>query len=126
MDPDLSDYILQQVRLLAPDLKLVEVPSNWRPTFTAQTICGPLTITPLDNFIACRFEDVEKAKAHFGVRDYDVGAKRLNPFSGKWNWHWFEGAAYKTRPSKAHVKAGIDAVLKTLTAEVEAILAPNA
>lgn len=34
-----------------------------------------------------RFKDVEKAKKILGVRDRDLDG-RLNPFSGKWNFHY--------------------------------------
>lgn len=47
------------------------------------TVAGILRVTPYENWIACRFDDVGTAKqlVHFGV---------LNPWSGKWNWHFEE------------------------------------
>jgi hypothetical protein len=52
-----------------------------------QSCAGPLTVTPYGSWVACRFDDVERAK-----RDLPEGAKaRLNPHSGKWNfqdWPW--------------------------------------
>jgi hypothetical protein len=56
-----------------------EVPT--RPDeYQLNTNIGILSINIQDGWIACRFEDVGKAKgANLG--------DRLNPFSGKWNWH---------------------------------------
>lgn len=56
-----------------------EVPADLSQ-FQLDTNIGILSIRIRDGWIACRFEDVEKAKgANLG--------DRLNPFSGKWNWH---------------------------------------
>ena len=45
------------------------------------TVAGTMRLTPYDTWIACRFDDVEAAKlrVRFGA---------LNPWSGKWNWHY--------------------------------------
>lgn len=45
------------------------------------TPAGLLQISPYEDWVACRFEDVEQAKAmvYYG---------QLNPYSGKWNWHF--------------------------------------
>lgn len=56
---------------------------KWR----IETNAGPLEIDFMcDNepWIACRFIDVDKAKRRFYI------GQRLNPYSGKWNWHVFE------------------------------------
>ena len=45
------------------------------------TVAGTLRVTPYQNWIACRFDDVEAAKQR-------VGFGALNPWSGKWNWHF--------------------------------------
>jgi hypothetical protein len=37
--------------------------------------------------VYCRFDDVEAARKWFGVGQYDHDS-RLNPHSGKWNWHF--------------------------------------
>jgi hypothetical protein len=55
-----------------------------------QTICGTLHITPYGNWIACRFHDVQAAVARFG---YHPSYGRLNPWSGKWNFHFAAIAA---------------------------------
>lgn len=46
-----------------------------------ETIAGPMDCSPYEDWLACRFVDVEKAKQV-------IGAGSLNPFSGKWNWHY--------------------------------------
>ena len=46
-----------------------------------ETIAGPMDCSPYEDWLACRFVDVEKAKQV-------IGASSLNPFSGKWNWHY--------------------------------------
>jgi len=45
------------------------------------TRAGLLELHPYEDWVACRFDDVERAKAtvYFGA---------LNPYSGKWNWHF--------------------------------------
>jgi hypothetical protein len=45
------------------------------------TVAGTLRVTPYGTWIACRFDDVEAAtqRVRFGT---------LNPWSGKWNWHF--------------------------------------
>lgn len=48
-------------------------------SFAVQTTAGRLEISPYPEFIACRFDDVERAR-----RTVHVG--RLNPHSGKWNF----------------------------------------
>lgn len=45
-----------------------------------ETPLGQLKVHPFDDWIALRFTDVARAKAHFGEhRD------EFNPFTGKWN-----------------------------------------
>ncbi len=50
------------------------------------TIAGLLDIRPYDDWIACRFDDVERAKAQ-------VSSGCLNRYSGKWNWHFVDPTA---------------------------------
>ena len=45
------------------------------------TAAGLLEIHPYDDWIACRFDDVERAKAQ-------VSSGYLNRYSGKWNWNF--------------------------------------
>jgi hypothetical protein len=39
-------------------------------------------------WLAAIWDDVEKARVHFGVNKVLPQLDRLNPYSGKWNWHW--------------------------------------
>lgn len=67
------------VERIALGMGATEVP-NHPDEYQLNTNIGILSIGIKDGWIACRFEDVEKAKgANLG--------DRLNPFSGKWNWH---------------------------------------
>ncbi len=52
-----------------------------------QTLAGPMKVIPFEDWLACRFIDVERAK-----KLSPPGS--LNPFSGKWNWHY-------TKPTEA-------------------------
>jgi hypothetical protein len=51
-----------------------------------------LCVRPFDDWIACQWEDVATAKTVLPYRHDD----RLNPFSGKWNFHYGD-AMFKTR-----------------------------
>jgi len=53
--------------------------SHTRIGFAVQTIAGRLEISVYPEFIACRFVDVDRARA-------TVVGGRLNPHSGKWNF----------------------------------------
>ena len=54
---------------------------KWYP-YELQTPVGILSICPENNWLACRFADVEKAKT---IKDSSFKAS-LNPYSGKWNF----------------------------------------
>jgi hypothetical protein len=49
------------------------------------TRAGTLSVVPYAGWIACRFDDVKAAVALLG---YDPVSGRLNPYSGKWNFHF--------------------------------------
>lgn len=51
---------------------------------TLATKAGELHITPYGEWIACRFENIELAKRYLPAGP----GHRLNPNSGKWNWHF--------------------------------------
>jgi hypothetical protein len=55
------------------------------PEFAIQTIAGKMTVTPEGDWIACRFQDVDAAKAVLPYWPKDKSAQ-LNGFSGKWNF----------------------------------------
>lgn len=46
-----------------------------------ETTAGALDFCPQDNWLACRFDDIGRARSVLGS---DL---RLNPHSGKWNFH---------------------------------------
>src|SRR4051812_17025482 len=55
-----------------------------------ETTGGLLEVTPYGDYIYCRFHDVEKAKAVLPHHEWD---SRLNPHSGKWNFHFGTAAS---------------------------------
>ena len=66
---------------VAASLRHLGARSAQRYDWELDTVVGTLRVTPYDNWIACCFDDVEAAKqrVRFGT---------LNPWSGKWNWHF--------------------------------------
>lgn len=62
------------------DLGAVATPGEWH-AWRLDTRAGRLDVTPHPTWVACRFVDVAAAKAILGTDP------RLNPHSGKWNWH---------------------------------------
>jgi hypothetical protein len=56
-----------------------EAPKDSYREFCLQTKAGPLFVSIKDDWLACLFEDVARARAA-------VPGERLNPHSGKWNW----------------------------------------
>jgi hypothetical protein len=61
--------------------------------YAVATVAGKLYITIYEDWIACRFEEPERAKA--------TGDMRLNPYSGKWNHH-YDDAEFKSRRTTRH------------------------
>jgi len=49
------------------------------PHFLIETKAGQLSVRIYNDWLACRFDDVARAKN-------TVPSGSLNPFSGKWNW----------------------------------------
>ncbi len=82
--------------------------------WSIETRAGSLLIHPyadeIDFWIACRFEDVSRAREVLGVKPYQVSG-RLNPYSGKWNFHYYVGAA--------------EAEVADFVRQLEVILAPQ-
>lgn len=63
-------------------VELGATPCEWHtPKFALDTIAGRMTVTPYGDWAACRFDDEKLA-----VKTIFFG--NLNPFSGKWNWHF--------------------------------------
>lgn len=78
-------------------------PVDWhRPQFELQTIAGRLVCTPFENWVACKFDDEKLA-----VKKIAEGS--LNPFSGKWNWHY---ADKPTPQHLAHFRSVIQRIIK--------------
>lgn len=82
-----------------------------RPNFAAggydctlQTEAGPLSVSVYDDWVACRFEDVDRAKALLPHGYHD----RLNRHTGKWN-HLYIG--WSPRDALAAFVAAINEVL---------------
>ena len=62
--------------------------------YAVATVAGNLYVTVYDDWIACRFEEPERAKAA-------ASDARLNPYSGKWNHH-YDAAEFKGRRTTRH------------------------
>jgi len=80
------------------ELGAVEVAQGYGLVLT--TIAGPLQCKAYDTWLAAKFDDVPAAKAK-------VGFGTLNPFSGKWNWHFAKG----TQEDVAYLRAQLQEVL---------------
>jgi hypothetical protein len=66
--------------------------------FSLDTICGELHVIVYDGWIACRFQDVARAKQSLPIGLQAV----LNPFSGKWNHHYLDGWTAKDAAKDFH------------------------
>jgi hypothetical protein len=56
-------------------------------TYCLDTVAGELHIIVYDGWIACRFQDVDRAK-----HSLPIGLQaNLNAYSGKWNHHYLDG-----------------------------------
>ena len=95
-----------------------------RREFRIMTRLGALDVSLHDAddepWLAAIWDDVEKARAHFGVGRNAIEAQqhRLNPFVGKWNWHWFQYWPYQLKSRKAD---RVDAGRKMIAAFVEKV-----
>jgi hypothetical protein len=115
-------YLEKHFADIADDIRAVQVPCNYGPAkYEVQTIVGLLTIHVYDDWLACRFAETERPNAHFGVR-YSDPCIRLNPYSGKWNWHWFECMPHGTKWTKANKAKGSALLLTTFQNAVDRIL----
>jgi len=74
--------------------------------FELETVAGKLWIAPSGNWLACRFDDPARAEAF--LRTW-MNWSNLNPYSGKWNFHYF-GADFEE--SLAAVRELLDGVTK--------------
>lgn len=62
--------------------------SDTRQEYKINTVVGMLFVAIYEDWVHCCFEDVAAAKAHFKVTG--ICQHRLNPCSGKWNWHHWD------------------------------------
>lgn len=70
-----------------------ELDSTERDYFTLNTKVGSMLLIAADyEFIHCRFNDVQAAKAVLFTNPHS----RLNPHSGKWNWHFYVASIEET------------------------------
>lgn len=84
---------------------------NGTTRYDIETNLGILVVTPHDNWIACHFKDVEKAKQH-------ISDDRLNKFSGKWNWHSHEFYSPYISDKKTYSKQEKEILLNAINAMV--------
>ena len=87
-------------------LGAVECPEATGYPFTLLcTRGGPLHVHPLDTFIACRFEwpCIAVGRVSGGLNE------RLNPCSGKWNWH--PDGDHPAPADLARFEAGVRAIM---------------
>lgn len=68
---------------------------DYRQRFVIETIYGPLSVTPYDTWIACRFAEVPRV-------DRDQLGTRFNHYSGKWNFHFSSRASPEDLPVFEH------------------------
>jgi len=93
---------------------------GFTPAYEIHTLGGRLRILLMDDWLACRFDDVEKAAKLFGITTIQQG--RLNPYSGKWNWHWFDGVPEQGgNPTRKNMRDGIDKMVGLFAEAVEKI-----
>ena len=83
---DIQPYISAWAKLAGA----TECPSyDDTPEYKIDTVCGLLQVKAIKGmtggaWIACRFQDPDRAADHFGV--HFISSHRLNPYSGKWNF----------------------------------------
>lgn len=64
-------------------LKKLGATPNAQDYLVIDSIAGPLLCKPQEDWLHCKFENVAEAKKL-------IPHGTLNPFSGKWNWHFFK------------------------------------
>lgn len=103
-DPGYDPFLKEQMEVFYQDFQ-VEKKNDF--IIVISTKAGPLAVNIYDDWLACRFEDdMEKVKEI-------VLDNRLNKFSGKWNWHFFEfsDVPVKSKYSKKEIKKIHDALV---------------
>ena len=89
--------------------------SDDREEYKIKTVVGELFIHIRDNWVHCCFEDVAAARKHFGDHGFQC---RLNPCSGKWNWHHFD-VDPKVLAEKPTVEGHLKLLADTVWREIE-------
>lgn len=69
-----------------PDFDIAGCHEPFGAEWTVQTKAGPMGVTAYGDWIACRFDDRDKAAVV--LVEAGLGLVRLNRFSGKWNHHY--------------------------------------
>lgn len=93
--------------------------SDSRPEYKINTILGELFIHIQDDWVHCCFENVDAAKRHFGVTGISAN-RRLNPYSGKWNWHhWDVRVDDHTLTGVKRQRAILDLLAEVVWREIE-------
>ena len=77
--------------------------------FVSITKMGPLQISVYPDWVACRFDDVERA---VGV----IGRHGMNPYSGKWNHH-FDQSYFQIKEMASRAVATFEADLGRILPE---------
>ena len=81
-------YFAAACEILDKCCSFAKYPAKGEAEYKINTVAGSLRVTVYDDWLACRFDNVAAAKA--ALPEYaGLGQRyaRLNPFSGKWNWH---------------------------------------
>jgi len=87
-------------------------PEDSRGGLLIDTVAGPMSVHAYENWVACRFHDVERAK-----KVSPPGS--LNPYSGKWNWHGNSPSVESLKGFLSHLCSVVPA-----SAELEEIVRP--
>jgi hypothetical protein len=117
---DLTKEVLAGLLKLKDRLHLEEVPCDWNKEFRINTVAGPLRVRPMDDWLACHFEDIPAAIKHLPT--HDCGG-HLNPYSGKWNWHWFDHVpSYCQEQTRLNMTSGVENMLEAFAKKVEQLL----
>lgn len=84
--------------------------------FESDTPAGLLLITVYGDWIACRFDDDELGKP-FSAKT----GQPCNPFTGKWNHHYYDGTLASLEPAQAIASFGakLDRLLSWASSDVE-------
>ena len=90
--------------------------SESREEYKIQTVIGELFIHIQSDFVHCCFEDVAAARKHFGDHGFQ---HRLNPCSGKWNWHVWDANPNVLDVEKPTVKDHLKLLAEIVWREIE-------